>query len=65
MAFLAFTLVASVGLALVTGALSFFAVQAYCTKLFLSYGTSVAAESAPEERFLTLNGVRFDPGPVV
>ena len=65
MAFFAFALVASVGIGLMTGALTFFALQAYIVKLFLSFGTTVTADSAPEERFLTLNGVRFDPGPTM
>ena len=60
-AFVTFALVASAGLALVTGALGFFAVQAYVIKLFASFGTTVTAETVPEERFLTLNGVRYDP----
>ena len=64
MAFLTFTLLASAGLALATGALTFFSVQAYIIKLFQSYGTMVTADTAPEERYLTLNGVRFD-APVV
>jgi hypothetical protein len=63
-AFGAFALVAAAAVALVAGALSFFALQVYLVRLFVSYGTHVTADAAPDDRFLTLNGVRFDPAPL-
>lgn len=54
----------SLGVLVVAGSLGFFASQVFIHRLFSSYGTIVSGDiggGIGEERFLTLNGVRFNP----